>query len=514
MPAGRLSMRKIREVLRLKYECGLTNRQIAKSCAVSRPAVAGYVRRAQAAGLSWPLPEMLDDATLERELFPPPILASTNTRPEPDWSEVHQQLKAHKSVTLSLLWEEYKACRQQGYQYSWFCEQYRTWRGQLDLAMRQEYRAGEKCFVDYAGQTIPIVTPKTGQIREAQLFVAVLGASNYTFAEATESQALPDWIGSHVRAFTYFHGVPAITVPDNCKTGVTHPHRYEPDLNPTYQDLASHYGTAIIPTRIMRPRDKAKVEAGVLIAERWILARLRNHTFFSLRELNAAIEPLLERLNAKDFKKLPGSRQSWFESVDRPALKPLPAYPYVYAEWKKARVNIDYHIEVQGHYYSVPYQLRQKQLDVRLTNSTVECFYKNNRLASHARSYHKGRHTTCREHMPKAHQQYLDWTPERLIRWAHKFGPATASVVETILASRIHPQQGFRSCLGILRLGKAYSQERLEAACHRAVRLDAYAYKSIESILKRGMDRQALPEEHKQVPLQQHGNIRGPEYYR
>jgi transposase len=512
MPAERLSMRKIKEVLRLKWECGLSNRQIAQSCAIGRSSVAEYVGRAKAAGLSWPLAAEVEEGAVERLLFPPPWALAATQRTVPDWARVHQELK-HKGVTLFLLWQEYKAAHPEGYQYSWFCQQYRNWAGKLDLVMRQEHHAGEKLFVDYAGQSVPVHDPLTGTTRAAQVFVAVLGASSYTYIEATWGQGLPDWIGAHVRAFSYFGGVPEMVVPDNLKSGVTQAHRYEPDLNPTYQEMAAHYGVAIVPARVRKPRDKAKVESGVLVVERWILARLRHHSFFSLVELNTAIRPLLQALNSRAFKKLPGCRQELFESLERPALKPLPELAYEYAEWKKARVNIDYHVDVEGHYYSVPYQLVRQQVDVRLTAQVVECFYKGRRVSSHHRSSLKGRHTTLTQHMPKAHQRYLEWTPERLVRWAQKTGPATAQVVDTILASRPHPQQGFRSCLGIMRLGKTYGEDRLEAACRRAVALDAYAYKSLESILKHGLDRHPLPPHKVSPPIIPHLNIRGPQYY-
>src|SRR5262247_1642003 len=359
--------------------------------------------------------------------------------------------------------------------------------------MRQSHRAGEKLFVDYAEQGIPVINSHSGEVHEVAIFIAVLGASNYTYAEATWSQSLPDWIGSHVRTFAALGGVPQVVVPDNLKAAVSWPHRYEPTLNRTYAELAQHDGVAIVPARAARPRDKAKVEVGVQVVERWILARLRHHTFFSLLELNTAIAALLPALNIRPFKKLPGSRQSVFEALDRPALRPLPAQPYEYAEWKLVRVNIDYHVEVEGHYYSVPYALVKQQLEVRLSAQVVEIFHKGKRVASHQRSPLKGRHSTVAVHMPKAHQSYAEWTPQRLILWAAKTGEATAQVVETILASRPHPQQGFRACLGIMRLGKSYGDERLEAACQRALTLGACSYKSLESILKHGLDRRPLP---------------------
>ena len=472
MPAQRLAMRQVREVLRLKWACGLSDRKIAQSLRVSRPTVAEYVRRAQTAGLAWPLPDTLDDTALERRLFATAAHTPIARRPLPDWTIVHQELK-RKGVTLLLLWQEYKASTPDGLQYSQFCDAYRQWAGKLDLVMRQSHRAGETLFVDYAGQTMPVINALTGEVRQAAIFIAVLGASNYTYAEATWTQSLPDWIGSHVRTFAALGGVPQVVVPDNLKAAVSRPHRYEPTLNRTYAELAPHYDVAIVPARAARPRDKAKVEVGVQVVERWILARLRHHTGFSLRELNTAIADLLVTLNQRPFKKLPGSRQSVFEALDRPALRPLPAQPYAYAEWKLVRVNIDYHVEVDGHYYSVPYALVKQQLEVRMSARVVESFHTGTRVASHLRSRLKGRHSTVAAHMPTAHQHYAQWTPQRLIRWAADSGAATARVVEVMLASRPHPQPGYRACLGIMRLGKSYGTARLEAACRRALTIGA-----------------------------------------
>ena len=512
MPAKRLSMRKIKEVLRLKWAKELSNRQIARICGIGRPTVAEYLRRAEAAGLTWPLPAGLDEAALERRLFPPPPALPARARGVPDWAVVHRELK-RKGVTLFLLWQEYREAHPEGYQYSWFCEHYRAWQGKLDVVMRQDHRAGEKLFVDYASQTVPVVDRATGEIREAQIFVAVLGASNYTFAEATWSQGLPDWIASHQRCFAYLGGVPELVVPDNLKSGINRAHRYEPDVNPTYQDMAEHYGVAVLPARVRRPRDKAKVETGVQVVERWVLAALRHRTFFSLAELNAAIQALLEKLNNRPFRRLPGSRRKHFECLDQPALRPLPAEPYVYAEWKKARVHIDYHVAIDGHYYSVPHALIKKQLDVRITAQTVECFHRGQRVASHRRSYLKGRHTTVPDHMPEAHRQAGDWSPERLARWAAKTGPATEKLILTVLGARKHPQQAYRACLGILRLGKAYGETRLEAACRRALILGSHSYKSIASILKHRLDDRPLTEQQELILPKDHDNIRGPSYY-
>jgi transposase len=504
-------MRKIYLVLRLFFEAGLSIRAIARSIKASPSTVGDYIRRAKVAGLGWPLPEGMDERALEAKLFPPPK-ATSIARPLPDWSTVHQELR-RKGVTLALLWHEYKTEQPEGMQYSWFCERYRAWSRHLDVVMRQEHRAGEKLFVDYAGHTVPVVNRETGELREAQVFVAVLGASNYTFAEATWTQSLPDWCASHVRALRFFGGATELVVPDNLRAAITQPHRYEPDANPTYQDLAEHYGMAILPARVRRPRDKSKVEVGVQLVERWILAALRHRVFFSLAELNAAISELLHRLNERPFNKLPGSRRSLFESLDQPALKPLPSDAYLYAEWKKVRVHIDYHVEVDRHYYSVPYTLVGKQLHARFSAATVEVFHRGVRVASHVRSHLKGRHTTSAEHMPEKHRRMGQWSPERFIQWAEKTGPATAKLISNVLCARRHPEQSYRSCLGILRLAKTYGDARLETACQRALTLGTYAVRSIESILKHRLDEQPLGEtEELALPLD-HDNIRGPSYY-
>jgi transposase len=512
MPKKRLSMRKIREVLRLKHECNRSNRDIGHSCDIGSSTVSDYLQRARMAGLEWPLPDQLDDTALEHRLFPP-ATPRNSSRFIPDFQEVHKELQSRKNVTLNLLWQEYKEQHPDGYQYSWFCHSYRDWAARLDVVMRHDHRAGEKLFVDYAGQTVEIVDSASGEVSKAQIFVAVLGAGSYTYAEATASQGLEDWIGSHVRAFSFYGGVPEAVVPDNLKSGVSKACRYEPDINPTYNDMARHYQTVILPARVRKPRDKAKAENGVLLVERWILAKLRKHTFFSLDELNREIKRLLRELNDKPFQKLPGSRKSRFEEIDKPALKPLPAVPYELAYWKKAMVHIDYHVEVERHYYSVPYSLVKKKLDVRYTASTVECFYRNKRVASHLRDVRSGRHTTIKEHMPVSHQKYLEWTPDRFKRWAAKIGPETLTLTETLLVKRRHPQQAYRSLLGILRLGKSYGDGRLEAACKRALHINALSYRSIESILKSGLDHKPLPGTNKETKPVKHDNIRGAGYY-
>jgi len=513
MAGRRLSMRKIKEILRLKWQNGCSDAQIADSCKIARSTVREYLRRAQEAGLTWPLEPDLDDRHLENLLFPVREAGSCAEHRMPSMEYLFRELK-RKRVTLQLLWYEYKQVNPEGYQYSQFCHLYRQWVKKLDVTLRQEHRAGEKLFIDYAGQTAPIVDRSTGEIIEAQIFIATLGASNYTFAEATVSQDLPSWINSHVRAFEFFQGVAEILVPDNLKAGVSSPCRYEPDINPTYQDLAQHYGAVVIPARPGKARDKAKVESAVLVAERWILAALRNHTFFGLHELNKAIGEKLGEFNNRKFQKLETTRSKLFETLDKPALKPLPSRPYEYAEWKKARVNIDYHVEVNRHYYSVPYQLARQQVDVRLTSTTVEILFKNRRLTSHKRSYVPGQHTTLNEHMPKSHQRYREWTPSRIIRWAGENGPKTKKLVSRILDSRPHPEQGYRSCLGIISLAKHYGPERLENACSRALIIKGFSYKSVKSILKNGLDQQPLLFDHSEntSPLS-HDNIRGKHYY-
>jgi len=514
MARKRLSMRKIREVLRLRYDLRLSARQIAQSCNIARSTVSDYLFRARNAGLTWPFLPELDDTALGSLLYPSAAKAVPRAKRQmPPMEYIHGELKK-KGVTLQLLWYEYKRANPEGYQHSQFSELYRRWAGKLDLSLRQEHRAGQKLFVDYAGDTIPVINPETGEIFQAQIFIAVLGASNYTFVEASYSQELQCWISSHVHAFEYFGGVTEIVVVDNLKSGVSRACRYEPEINPTYLDLAQHYGTSIIPARAGKPKDKAKVEAGVLIVIRWILAALRNRTFFSLEELNQAIREKLFILNNHKFQKLDTSRAELFKTIEKPALKPLPPNPYEFADWKKATVNIDYHIEIDHHCYSVPYQLVRQQVDVRITAATVEVLFKNRRVASHKRSYRKGGFTTLSEHRPKSHKEYLEWTPSRIIRWAGENGPHTRELVTKVIESKPHPEQGYRSCLGIIRLARKYSPQRLEAACQRALNIKAFSYKSVNSILKNGLDQQALPfDDSSPEKIVVHHNIRGSSYY-
>ena len=506
-------MRKLKEVLRL-HSLGLSQHQIARGCSISQSTVHEYLSAAQKAGVQWPLPEGWGDQQIEQALFPQrPAPVVWRKHPEPDWTQIDQELRTHKDLTLQLVWQEQREANPDGYGYSRFCDLYRQWLKKLDLVLRQEHRAGEKMFVDYAGATIPIHDRQSGEVQSAAVFVAVLGASSYTFAEATSGQDLRNWIGSHMRALEFFGGAPEVVVPDNLKSAVSQPSYYEPDLNPTYRDLGEHYGIAIIPARPYRARDKAKAEVGVQVVQRWIVAALRKRKFFSLAEVNQAIGELLVRLNQRPFRKRPGSRATLFEHLDRPALKPLPVARYQYGEWKKARVNLDYHVEVERHFYSVPYALVHQEVDVHLTGETVEILHRGVRVASHVRSWEPAKASTLPEHMPKAHQKHVGRTPSRLIEDAQQVGPVTGQLVEAILGAKRHPEQGYRSCLGILRLAKTYPVERMEAAARRCLRARAYNFQSMDSILKNQLDRLPLPGDPPSRPVVDHDNIRGADYF-
>jgi transposase len=510
-------MRKIIEVLRLRFEAGFTHERIATATRISKGAVTEYLHRARAAGIRWPLPPELDDAQLEALLFPR-AAPHVERHAAPDFAHIHQELK-RKGVTLMLLWEEYaEAHAGQAYRYSQFCLLYHRFAASLKRSMRQVHRAGEKLFIDYSGQTMPIIDAATGEVHRAQIFVAVLGASSYTYAEATMTQQLPDWIGSHVRLFEFLGCVPALLVPDQLKSAIRLACRYEPECTSTYEDLARHYGTAVLAARPHKPRDKAAVENSVLVVQRWILARLRNRQFFSLAALNAAIAELLTSLNSRPFKKLDGCRASAFEMIDRPAMKPLPATRYEFATWNKALVGIDYHVEFDGHYYSVPHSLVKQKLELRTTATTVECFFHGRRVASHVRATKRGRHTTLSAHMPESHRRHLEWTPGRLLNWALSIGPATRDVVRWQLDNRPHPEQGYRACLGLLNLAKHYGEARLEAACKRALAIGAPQRTSIKSILESKLDQhpELFPTADHDQPLRlpAHSTVRGAEYFR
>lgn len=511
MSAKGISMHKIKDILRLHFEAQLSQHQTAASLQISSGVVNKYLALFRSANLLWPLPEEIDEIKL-RALLRPQITKVSNYH-EPDYASIHQELK-RKGVTLLLLWQEYEVThKKSAYRYAQFCAKYREWLQRQKPSMRQIHRAGEKLFIDYCGPTIDIIDPITGEVRSASIFVAVFGASNYTYVEATWDQTLPNWIASHVRAFQFFGGVPALLVPDNLRSAVTKACRYEPKINKTYADLAAHYGAAVLPARPYKPKDKAKAENAVLVVERWILARLRHHTFVGLAELNTAIAKLLRELNHRPFKKLPGTRWSQFEVIDKPALKILPSRPYEFATFLDSRVHVDYHIEVDRHYYSVPYTLIKQLVQVRLTVNTVECFHNGQRIASHVRSYQKGKHTTLPEHMPIAHQKYSDWNSGRFLNWAMNIGPSTRDVIQTLLKTKEHPEQSYRACFAILASTKQYGEERLESACKRAIAIGAPRRHSILSILKNGLDKEPLAKPVSISNIKTHENIRGAAHY-
>ncbi len=506
-------MRNIREILRLHFEAKLSLRQISASTKCSVGGVQKLLAKTNKLKLTWPLPDDMDDSQLAGLFYPKAELGTSKRFQIPDWKNIRKEL-TRPGVTKLLLWEEYtqqypnRCCS-----YSQFCDRYQHWLKKQKRSMRQLHKAGEKLFVDYAGQTMPIVCKATGEVAFAQIFVAVLGASNYTYAEATWSQSLPDWIGSHVRAFEFIGGVPKIVVPDNLKAGVSKACRYDPDVNPSYQQLAEHYSTAIIPARPYKPKDKAKAEVGVQIIERWILARLRHHTFFSLAELNHCIGELLTEVNNKPFKQLKGCRQQWFESLDKPMLAPLPKHAYQYVDIKTVKVNIDYHIQYDDHLYSVPHHLVGEKLELHGKEHLVELYFHNKRVTSHVRKYHPGM-TTLPEHMPNRHAKHLEWTPGRLMNWAKDIGSEVLLWVKALLEQKQHPEQAYRVCLGLLNLTRSYSNNRLDNACAIANQHSLYKLKHIKEILLSNQDKLLL-QSNEQLPLlpQSHENIRGPKSF-
>jgi transposase len=512
MSNPRISIATLKQLIQLQSN-RLTTREIARALSLSQGAVSKYGRAVRAAGLTWESALHLEELELERRVWQVRTPAPARSVAVPDCAWIHTELKRHKHVTLQLLWDEYHATHGgTALRYSAFCERYRQWARRLQRSMRQRHFAGEKLFVDYAGRTVPIYGASCEEAYRATLFVGALGASGYAYAEATRTASLPDWLGSHVRMLEFYGASPTILVPDNPRVGVTKADRYEPELQRSYEEMAAHFAIAVIPARPFRPRDKPKAELTVLLVCRWVLARLRHQRFFSLDELNAAIRPLLKELNERPFQKLPGSRRSMFESLDRPAMRPLPTTPYIYAEWKRVRAAFDYHVDVDRHYYSIPHALVGQELWARFSAATVEVFHRSQRVSSHVRSYQRGVHTTLSEHMPHAHRAHAEWTPTRLVNWGTSIGANTGAVVEHLLKSKSHPEQGYRACLGLLSLARQYGQERLEAASTLALKLQSPTRKSVLSILKTGRDQRtaAAPDE---LDLPEHPNVRGPKYY-
>ncbi|MFA5508236.1 MAG: IS21 family transposase [Vulcanimicrobiota bacterium] len=510
-------MRVIREILRIRFEFGSGHREIGRAVNKSPSTVGLCLSKFEAAGLSWPLPYDLSDEELEMRLYPaPPVLDDDEVRPEPDWEYVARELHK-KHVTLNLLWKEYQKAHadENPYQYTWFCDQFREWESRKSVTMRQNHKAGEKMLVDWAGTKVPILNDKTGEVTEASIFVATLGLSSYTYVEAFENEQTPAWIAGHTNACQHFGGVGEITVPDNAKTGVTKADYCEPEINPVYYAWSEHYKTAIIPARRKKPKDKAKVESGVKVSGMWILAAIRNMTFYSVSELNATIWELLEDLNDKPFQKRPGSRRSWFEEQEKAALKPLPAEPFEIFEFKKARVAPDYHVQVEGHFYSVPFTLVKEILEVRIRPRIVQFFHRDRMVAVHRRSAALGAHTTLHEHMPANHRHQVEWTPERFESWALHHGASVRDFVVELMKRKQHPEQAFRSCFGLMRLAKEFGSQRLDAACLRALTLGAFRYKSVKSILKKGLDSRPLPSDASPPSRSagHHENVRGSAYY-
>lgn len=508
-------MHKIKRMLELQAS-GLGVREIARALSVSPDTVSVYLTRAKDADLAWPVPAEFDDEELTRRLVPPKPPTAEPVLQMPDLRAVHVAKHSHKGVTLQLLHAEYaEDLGDRAYSYNRFCELYRDWQGRIEPTMRQPHPPGERSFIDYAGVTVPIVDQATGEVRQAQVFVSSLGASSYTFTEATETQTIPDFCASHIRMLEHLGCAPQILVPDNLTSAITKADRYEPRINAVYDDLARHYGCAVIPARVASPQDKAKVEAAVQVVERHVLAPLRNRTFFTLAEVNAAMRPLMDAVNDRKMRLLDVSRRELLQTVDRPAMRALPPDRWQRCEFARAKVGPNYHVTFDKHSYSVPYKHIGAHVDVRATANTIELLASGTRVASHPRSFVKGAFTTTPTHMPSSHRAHAEWTPERLERWAAKeAGPATAKAVELVMASKRHPEQGFNAALGIMRLGKPgrFGPERLEAACQRAVATGCATYKSIENILNSGLDSQPL-ENANVVPLPMHPNVRGPDYF-
>ncbi len=510
-----------REIIRLGMTCNLPSTDIANSCGVDPKTVRNYFQRIKQRNLSDTDIERLTDEQLSDILKNKRGRRPEHQSKKPDFEYIDQELK-RKGVTRQLLWEEYIADHPTGYKRTQFFHLFRQWKKNLNLSMRQSHIAGEKLFVDYSGQTVTVHDPSGGAAFQAQIFVGVLGASNYAYAEATKSQGLSDWIGSHTRNFRFLGGVPEIVVPDNLKSGVTRPCRYDPDINREYQEMSVHYGTAIMPARVRAPQDKSKAENGVLLVQRWILATLRNRIFFSLEELNREISTRIERLNDRPFKKISGSRRSLFEAVDKPALKPLPTIPYTFAEWNNCTVGMDYHIGLNGHFYSVPFKHTGKSVTVRYTDKTVEVFLGTMRIASHLRDDTPREASTLVEHMTKSHRKYKEWTPNKILTRSEQIGESTLEVVHRLIKAKQHPMQAYRAAVGIIGLEKKYSPGRLEIACKRALRIGGISYKSILSILQNGLDHKELllgTSKRKEELAQKaarpihHENVRGEDYY-
>jgi len=509
MAQRRLSMRKTREILRLRYTANPGLRAIARSCRVSTTTVKRTLAAAETVALTWPLPADLSDSALEQQLFGDRQSGVSAGGPQPDWERVSLELKK-KHVTLLLLWEEYRRNHPDGFGYSHWCDLYARWgKTHVEPVLRQECRAGEALFVDWAGSTVPYM--ENGKEREAHVFVAVLGGSDLVFADVFTDERLPSWIRAHVEAFTFLGGVPETVVPDNPKTAVTAACRYEPDLNHAYQELAEYYGTVILPARVRKPRDKARAENGVRNVGQRIMAPLRHCQFMSLGEVREAVLEQRRLLNERPFQKRAGCRRTLFEQVEKPVLRPLPAHPLPVGEWRQSTVYKDYHIELDRLYYSVPYRYIGETVDVRLGDRTVEIFHDGLRLAVHPRQPENGKASTLPEHRTMAHRSYIERDADSFIAKAAAVGGNCAQAVKTILQNFPHPEMAFRSCEGILRLGRQHGAQRLEVACLRCLESGTVRYRHIEQMLSNRMEHIG-PAEADPTPVR-HANLRGPAYY-
>lgn len=502
-------MSKITEVLRLKFDTKLSNRNVAHCLKIGAATVSDILARFRQAKIDWPLPEDMTEVILEERLYP--SKKSSAMKAQPDFSAIHQELK-RKGMTKLLLWQEYLEDNPiNAYKYTQFCTLYQRWRKKQKRSMRQLHAAGEKLFIDFCGPTVPIVHPETGEIRKAQIFVATLGASNFTYIEACESQKQESWLMAHVNAFEFLGGIPELLIPDNLRSAVTKADRYEPILNENYLKLARHYGTAIMPARPYKPKDKAKAENAVLIVERWILMRIRKQTFHSIASLNKALKELLAELNLRPFRHLPECRQTLFDKLDKPALKALPNYRYEYVDHHHAKVGVDYHVFYKKHAYSVPHMYVKERVTMEVSARLVRIYHKNKCITQHPRKNEQGGFSTIAEHMPLSHQKQ-HWSPEQLLHWGSGIGPGTRAFVEQLLIGKEHSEQAYRACLGLLNLERLYTSERLDKACQSALLHGYPDYQTVQNLLKNKLENQP-PEPKEETQSIHHRNLRGSTYY-
>jgi transposase len=507
-------MRQIREMLRCHFDHGLSRETIARALGIAKGSVTNVFQRFQAAGLCWPLEPDVSDADLEARLYPPVARALTSVCP--DAQAIEQELR-RPHVTMELLWREYHAAHPDGMSRASFYRYYQAHRP-VEPTMTMIHKAGDKLFVDYSGDGLAYVNRQTGEMIGQALFVCCLGASGFCYAESTPSQRADDFVQSHVRAFDYFGGVPAATVPDNLKSGVKRSDRYEPTIGPLYAKLAEHYGFVVLPARVRKPQDKALVENTVLNIQRYILGRLRDHTFFSPVEINTAIWALLEQFNDEPMKGYGGmSRRQRFLQIDQPALRALPRERFLLtAVQTDLRVARNYHVLYDKHHYSVPHALVGQLVDVYLVGGLVEFYHQGAHIARHKKQSANYGYSTTAEHMPPHHRFVQGWSPDYFLGKGSLIGPQTTEVFRQIFARYKHPEQAYKSCLGVLALATHYTPERLEAASTRALHYQSPTYRTLKAILQQSLDQQPLTGASDQQALAlpfTHEHVRGPEYY-